>query len=98
MTINESIEDLEVRKAFMMNTCPQCWDPAIDMALNGLKLIQQLSDDLDELINESKDMYRANLNFDDLVDCENYTRLKTYGECRHLLKELKHDWRINEHD
>lgn len=95
MTINEAIENLEERKAFLQKTCKDCWDPAIDMALNGLKLIRQFTDDLDDCINESKDIFEASENFDDLVDCENYTRLTTYCACRKMLKKLKYAWRIN---
>jgi hypothetical protein len=92
MTINEAIENLEDRKAFMMNTCPQCWDPAIDLALDGLKVIEKYTDLLGESIAESRDIYATSKDFDDLVDCENVTRLNTYCECSKLLHDLK--WQI----
>ena len=94
MTINEAIENLEERKAFLQKTCKDCWDPAIDMALNGLMLICELSNYLDDRINDFREIYDANVDFDDLVDCENYTRLATYCSCRQMFKELKHAWRI----
>lgn len=96
MTINEAIENLEDRKAFLQKTCKDCWDPAIDMALNGLKLIQQFTDDLNDCVNDSQDIYGSEVDSDDLIDCENYTRLETYCRCRKMFKELKYAWRIND--
>jgi len=89
MKLNEAIENLEELKAFLQKTCKDCWDPAIDMALNGLYLIQQFTDDLDECIKESKKQFEYSENFDDLVDCKNYTRMETYCSCRKMLNELK---------
>lgn len=37
MTIQEAIENLEERKAFLQRTCEHCWDDAIEMALQALK-------------------------------------------------------------
>ncbi len=37
MTREEAIEDLEARKAMLMNSCITCWDEAIEMALKALK-------------------------------------------------------------
>ena len=37
MTIDEAIEELEERKAFLKRTCEHCWDDAIEMALQALK-------------------------------------------------------------
>lgn len=37
MTIDEAIENLEERKAFLKRTCEHCWDDAIEMALQALK-------------------------------------------------------------
>lgn len=98
MKLNEAIENLEDRKAFLQKTCEDCWDPAIDMALNGLKLIQQFSDDLDDCIDDLRDCCESEADFDDLVDCENYTRLETYRQCRQMFKELEYIWRILKHD
>ena len=37
MTIEEAIQDLEVRKRVLQASCYTCWDPAIEMALQALK-------------------------------------------------------------
>ena len=37
MTIDEAIEELEERKAFLKRTCEHCWDDAIEQALQALK-------------------------------------------------------------
>ena len=37
MTVNEAIQELESRKAFLMQSCVECWDPAMEMALQALK-------------------------------------------------------------
>lgn len=37
MTIEEAIEDLEIRKRMLQSSCYTCWDPAIEMALQALK-------------------------------------------------------------
>lgn len=37
MTIEEAIQDLEVRKRILQASCLTCWDPAIEMALQALK-------------------------------------------------------------
>ena len=37
MTIDEAIEELEERKAFLKRTCEHCWDDAIELALQALK-------------------------------------------------------------
>ena len=37
MTIQEAIEDLEIRKRMLQSSCMDCWDPAIEMALQALK-------------------------------------------------------------
>lgn len=37
MTIQEAIEDLEIRKRMLQSSCYTCWDPAIEMALQALK-------------------------------------------------------------
>lgn len=37
MTFNEAIQELESRKAFLMQSCVECWDPAMEMALQALK-------------------------------------------------------------
>lgn len=42
MTIQEAIEDLTQRKRFLQRTCATCWDPAIDWALDALKILQEL--------------------------------------------------------
>ena len=37
MTIEEAIDELEERKAFLKRTCEHCWDDAIEQALQALK-------------------------------------------------------------
>lgn len=37
MTLEEAIENLEERKAFLKRTCEHCWDDAIELALQALK-------------------------------------------------------------
>ena len=37
MTVNEAIQELESRKVFLMQSCVECWDPAMEMALQALK-------------------------------------------------------------
>lgn len=37
MTVNEAIQELESRKALLMQSCVECWDPAMQMALQALK-------------------------------------------------------------
>lgn len=44
MTILEAIEDLEKRKAFLLRTCPHCWDPAMEIALQALKEKAEICD------------------------------------------------------
>lgn len=39
MTVNEAIQELESRKAFLMQSCVECWDPAMEMALQALKAL-----------------------------------------------------------
>lgn len=39
MTVNEAIQELESRKAFLMQSCVDCWDPAMEMALQALKAL-----------------------------------------------------------
>lgn len=36
MTIEEAIQELESRKSFLMQSCVECWDPAMEMALQAL--------------------------------------------------------------
>lgn len=40
MTLNEAIEDLEIRKKMVQAQCVSCWDDAIEMALQALKDIR----------------------------------------------------------
>ena len=37
MTIEEAIQDLEMRKRVLTNCCVTCWDDAIEQALQALK-------------------------------------------------------------
>lgn len=37
MTKEEAIADLEARKKMLQSTCMNCWDEAIEMALQALK-------------------------------------------------------------
>lgn len=39
MTIEEAIQELESRKSFLMQSCVECWDPAMEMALQALKAL-----------------------------------------------------------
>ena len=39
MTVDEAIQELESRKAFLMQSCVECWDPAMEMALQALKAL-----------------------------------------------------------
>ena len=40
--LDAAIEDLEARKKLLMKSCITCWDPSIDWALDGLKIIREL--------------------------------------------------------
>ena len=91
-SINEAIEDLEECKALIMRTYPQCWDSSLELALNGLKVIEKYTENLGECITESRDRCAKDFDSDDLVDCENATRLETYCECSKMLHDLK--WSI----
>ena len=37
ITVKEAIAELEKRKEFLTAQCDNCWDPAIEMALQALK-------------------------------------------------------------
>ena len=43
MTIDEAIRELESRKAFLQQSCAECWDPAMEMALQALKALKALN-------------------------------------------------------
>ena len=40
--LDNAIADLEARKRLLMKSCVTCWDPSIDWALDGLKIIREL--------------------------------------------------------
>lgn len=40
--LDSAIEDLEARKKLLQKSCMTCWDPSIDWALDGLKIIRQM--------------------------------------------------------
>lgn len=62
---------------------------AINIAINGLELIKKYTEMLEDSINESRLVYEADLDSDDLVDCENLTRLETYRTCLEMFNYLK---------
>lgn len=40
--LDAAIDDLEARKKLLQKSCITCWDPSIDWALDGLKIIREL--------------------------------------------------------
>lgn len=90
--INEAIERLERLRIFCGDEFPESWDSSLELALNGLRVIEKYTDMLGDCISESRDLYVAGEGFDDLVDCENATKLEVYCECSKMLHDLK--WSI----
>lgn len=40
--LDNAIADLEARKKLLQKSCVTCWDPSIEWALDGLKIIREL--------------------------------------------------------
>ena len=49
MTREEAIADLEARKKMLQAKCMNCWDEAIDMALEALKREAEAEEKCDKL-------------------------------------------------
>ena len=46
MTIEEAIQELVSRKKFLQSSCVDCWDPAMEMALQALKKQKPMNPDI----------------------------------------------------